>query len=312
MTNFKIIFYGTPDFAIPAISILIKNGFDVCAVVTVEDRKAGRGLKVQESAIKKFAKKNNISVLQPSNLKDESFLDEINNFNADLQVVVAFRKLPKVVWEMPAKGTINLHASLLPHYRGAAPINWAIINGERKTGVTTFFINQNIDTGDIIMQDEVSITDVETAESLHDKLSDVGAKLLLKTVNAIMNGENPRLQQKEETIIKKAPKINKEDCRINWSKNIDELYNFIRGLSPYPCAWTTFDKKIYKIYSVTKEPVNHNDKAGTIESNYKTFLKIKVKGGNIVLKEIQMQGRKRMAVEDFLRGANIDKDSCFV
>ncbi|MDQ3190573.1 MAG: methionyl-tRNA formyltransferase [Bacteroidota bacterium] len=310
----RIVFMGTPDFAVASLDILLKNKFNIVGVITAPDKPAGRGRNVQESAVKKYAVKNGLKVLQPEKLKDENFLEALHSLKADLQVVVAFRMLPEVVWNMPSKGTLNLHASLLPQYRGAAPINWAIINGEENTGVTTFFLQHEIDTGDIIFQEKVNIADDETAGELHDKLMEVGAKVLLKTVNAINDNDFPQTKQQEiikEEQIKHAPKIFKEDCKINWDENIESIYNKIRGLSPYPCAYTELftneDKTIQlKIFFATKEFSTTFLSPGSIHSDGKTFLKIAGKNGLLNITDLQLAGKNRMKTIDFLRGFNIN------
>ncbi len=304
---------GTPEFAVASLDILIKNQYDIVGVITAPDKPAGRGRNIQESAVKKYAVEKGLKVLQPEKLKDENFLEQIRVLKADLQVVVAFRMLPEVVWNMPKFGTLNLHASLLPQYRGAAPINWAIINGEKKTGVTTFFLKHEIDTGDIIFQNEVDIAEYETAGELHDKLMQVGAKLIVKTVNAINNNDFAQTKQEifKQEEIKHAPKIFKEDCKINWDENIESIYNKIRGLSPYPCAFTellnTEDKTIQlKIFFSTKEHSSEVLTPGNIVSDGKTFLKIAGKNGCINVKDLQLAGKNRMKTIDFLRGFNIN------
>lgn len=306
----RIIFMGTPDFAVASLKALIDAGEEVVAVVTGPDKPAGRGQKIHESAVKQFAISQNIPVLQPLKLRDPSFLEELKSFQADLQVVVAFRMLPEMVWNMPAKGTINVHASLLPNYRGAAPINHAIINGEKKSGVTTFLLQHEIDTGNILFSTEVSIADTDNAGDLHDKLMVAGAELLIKTVNAIKEGNvNPIPQDDlgENAELKHAPKIFKEDCLIDWNKSTAEVYNLIRGLSPYPAAFTHLDGKVLKIFAAEKEITAHNDLAGSYHSDGKTMLKFATRDGYLKLSEVQIEGKKRMLVSDFLRGFRLDK-----
>lgn len=303
----RIIFMGTPDFAVASLNALIEAGKEVVAVVTAADKPAGRGQKFHASAVKQFAVSKNIPVLQPVNLKDPNFLDELKSYKADLQVVVAFRMLPESVWNMPPKGTINVHASLLPDYRGAAPINHAVINGEKKSGVTTFLLQHEIDTGNILFSTEVKIDEEDTAGDLHDNLMHAGAELLIKTVNAIQNNEIKPIPQdsiKTEEL-NHAPKIFKEDCLINWNKNTVEIYNLIRGLSPYPTAFTYLDDKVLKIFKAEKEIVQHNIDPGKYISDGKSQLKFASKDGFIVLKEIQIEGKKRMLVSDFLRGYHL-------
>jgi methionyl-tRNA formyltransferase len=310
--DFRIVFMGTPEFAVASLKSLVDSGFNVVAVVTVPDKPAGRGQKLQESDVKQYAKTLNIPILQPEKLKDPVFADQLRSFNADLQVVVAFRMLPEVVWSMPRFGTINLHASLLPQYRGAAPINWAVINGDKKTGVTTFFIEKEIDTGKIIHYKEVEITDTDNAGTLHDKLMETGAALLAQTVSSIIAGNYPQVDQNaqlpEGAVLKPAPKIFKDTCKINWDANIDTVYNFIRGLSPYPAAWTVFEnmqtgeKLSAKIFETRREPSNHNAQTGIIITDEKNYLKVAVKGGYLNIFTIQLEGKKRLGIEEFLRG----------
>lgn len=295
---------GTPDFAVASLDALINAGCNVVAVVTAPDKPAGRGQKIQESAVKQYAVEKGLEILQPVKLKDPDFLEKLRSLKADLQVVVAFRMLPEVVWNMPPKGTINLHASLLPYYRGAAPINWAVINGEKETGVTTFLLQHEIDTGSILFSETVTIEDNETAGEVHDKLMLKGADLLVKTVKAIESGDYSPVPQSEATIedLPHAPKIFKEDCIINWNQSAQKVYNHIRGLSPYPAAFTTFKDKTLKIYSgelVNKEP---GIQPGGFLTDDKTYLRFACLDGFICVKDIQLEGKKRMNVEDFLRG----------
>lgn len=310
---------GTPDFAVPSLDILVRNNLQVIAVVTAPDKPAGRGRKITNSPVKNYALKKQIPVLQPINLKDPEFIEEIKSYHADLQVVVAFRMLPEVIWKMPAKGTFNLHASLLPQYRGAAPINWAIINGEKETGITTFFIDEKIDTGKIILSEKVSIGKSETAGELHDRLMKKGSKLVFKTVNLIQK-DNPSPRAQADLIIplaklKPAPKIFKEDTMINWEKPRNEIFNLIRGLSPYPAASTILKKKedeslFLKIFNselIEDTQVIENTDAipGTLITDHKTFLFIACLDGFLGIKELQLQGKKRMLIQDFLRGFEI-------
>lgn len=304
----RIIFMGTPDFAVASLKALIEAGEEVVAVVTGPDKPAGRGQKLQESAVKKFAVSQNIPVLQPVKLRDPEFLAELKSFNADLQVVVAFRMLPELVWNMPEKGTINVHASLLPNYRGAAPINHAIINGEKKSGVTTFLLQHEIDTGNILFSTEVEILDNDNAGDLHDKLMLAGAELLIRTVNAIKKNDiHPIPQDSIDTeSLKHAPKIFKEDCLINWENDTVQIYNLIRGLSPYPTAFTHIDGKVLKIYESEIIIEKHDLKPGTYISDGKNELKFATKDGFLKLLEIQIEGKKRMSVSDFLRGYRLE------
>ncbi|HUH18498.1 methionyl-tRNA formyltransferase [Albibacterium sp.] len=299
----SIIFMGTPEFAVASLQALLDAGEKIVAVVTAPDKPAGRGQKIHESAVKKFALANHLPVLQPTNLKDPDFIKQLENFKADLQVVVAFRMLPEIVWNMPPKGTINLHASLLPQYRGAAPINHAIINGETETGVSTFLLQHEIDTGNVLFSEKTSILPNDTAEDLHDKLMNIGAQLLVKTVSSIYRGQVEGIPQSENNEqLKTAPKIHKEDCRINWDRSVQEVYNLIRGLSPYPTAFTLLDNKILKIYKAKPEFTQVNEIPGTPLSDGKTYLKFACKNGYIHIQDLQIQDKKRMGISDFLRG----------
>jgi methionyl-tRNA formyltransferase len=304
----RIIFMGTPDFAVASLAALLKAGKNIVAVITAPDKPAGRGQKLQESAVKRFAVENGLKVLQPEKLKNPEFLAELKALKADLQVVVAFRMLPEVVWDMPSKGTINLHASLLPQYRGAAPINWAILNGERESGVTTFFLKQEIDTGDVLFSKKVEITDDMNAGDLHDALMVIGAQLLTKTVRAIESGDYQEMPQESFKAgeLKHAPKIFKEDCKIDWNSTNQEVYNLIRGMSPYPAAFTQFMNRGLKIYDAKKEETEPEISAGAFLTDGKTYLKFASKNGFISLKEIQQEGKKRMKIEEFLRGVRLD------
>jgi len=298
---------GTPEFAVASLAALLGAGENVVAVVTVADKPAGRGQKIHESAVKKFALEKNIPVLQPDKLKDPLFLEELKSFQADLQVVVAFRMLPEVVWNMPPKGTINLHASLLPQYRGAAPINHAVINGETKSGVTTFLLQHQIDTGNILFKEEVTIEADDTAGDLHDKLMVTGAGLLVKTVQAIKNNQYQEVPQAAIATdqLKHAPKIFKEDCKIDWYKPVNEVYNLIRGLSPYPTAFTEFQGKTLKIFNCRPIKDVKNESPSTVLSDGKHYLRFATPNGAIEILELQLEGKKRMAVEEFLRGVRI-------
>lgn len=310
--DLRIVFMGTPEFAVGSLKCLIENGYKIVGVITSPDKAAGRGRKLAEPAVKKYSVENNLKILQPEKLKSSEFLKELESLNADLQVVVAFRMLPEVVWEMPGLGTFNLHASLLPQYRGAAPLNWAIINGETETGATTFLLDHEIDTGKILFAEKTQIGENDTVGDIHDRLMEIGANLVVKTIDALAEG-NYRAQTQDEFFqlgeeLKHAPKIFKGDCRIDWNKDVSTIKNLIRGLSPYPAAWTTFMPKEsgkefqVKIYFSEKEEVKHPEKPGKIISDNKTFLKIAASNGWITIKELQLQGKKRMKVEDFLRG----------
>jgi len=312
--SFRIIFMGTPDFAVESLKSLHKSGFNIVCVITAPDKPAGRGKVLQSSAVKKYAIENNLHLLQPTNLKNELFINELKELNADLQVVVAFRMLPEIVWAMPKSGTINLHASLLPDYRGAAPINHVVINGETKTGVTTFFIEKAIDTGKIILQKEVDILPDENAGQLHDKLMIVGGKLIVKTVDAIINNNVKPVSQQKVAVseLKSANKIFKQDCEINWKQKTEYIYNFIRGLSPYPAAWfkiTDKNKKILtiKVFSVEKIIENHSNITGKIFSDNKTYIKISSSDGFINITDLQVQGKKRMSIKNLLNGFDISQ-----
>lgn len=299
----KIVFMGTPEFAVPCLDILLSNGFDIVGVVTAPDRKAGRGQKVRFSAVKEYALKHDLKILQPTNLKSEEFIDSLKALNADLQVVVAFRMLPEIVWDMPKKGTINLHASLLPNYRGAAPINWAIINGESKTGVTSFFIQHEIDTGNILFQEGITIEHEDNAGTLHDKLMILGAEVVLKTAKAINEGTYEATQQDDSKASKKAPKIYTEDCRINFNQPAETVYNFIRGLSPYPGAWCQLNGSSFKIYNAEiGDTLDTERPKETIRT--KKELKIATQDYWLILKDVQAEKKKRMDIKSFLAGYN--------
>jgi methionyl-tRNA formyltransferase len=304
----RIVFMGTPEFAVASLDALIQSGSDIVGVVTAPDKPAGRGQKVSESAVKQYAIANGLRVLQPEKLKDEKFLEELRSLHADLQVVVAFRMLPEVVWHMPPIGTINLHASLLPQYRGAAPINWVLINGEKESGVTTFFLKHEIDTGHILFTEKITLTGNETAGELHDRLMDKGAGLLVKTVKAVESGrytENPQEHLTVGVELKHAPKIFKEDCNINWDQPAEKVYNFIRGLSPYPTAYTTLNDKILKVFNAEYELAETGDQPGEFFSDNRTFLKVSATDGFIHLTDVQMEGKKRMGIQEFLRGVRL-------
>ncbi len=298
---------GTPDFAVPSLNKIYEAGYQIVGVVTAPDKPAGRGMQLTQSAIKKYALEKNLKILQPEKLKSADFIEELKSLKADLQIVVAFRMLPEIVWNMPPMGTINLHASLLPQYRGAAPINRAIINGEKETGVTTFKLQQEIDTGNILLQEKIPISDDETAGTLHDKMMQIGANLLLKTIKELENGTleevpQPLTPNLQPSILHSAPKIFTETCEINWNKNADEIYNLIRGLSPYPTAFTFLNGKKLKIFSAEKEISDVSNQPGKFFTDNKTFLKFSAKDGYISLKEIQLEGKKKMMIKDFLRG----------
>jgi methionyl-tRNA formyltransferase len=311
MRDLRIVFMGTPDFAVAILKHLVENNYTIAGVITAPDKPAGRGRKLNESAVKKYAASQNLHILQPTNLKNDAFLQQLKILNANLQIVVAFRMLPQVVWKMPAFGTFNLHASLLPAYRGAAPIHWAIINGETKTGVTTFFIDEKIDTGEIILQEELAILQTETVGTLHDKLMHLGAALVSKTVDYISTGEVKTIKQPnlEE---KAAPKLNPENTRIDWSDSLDTIYNKIRGLNPFPAAWTIIkdnDEEVSaKLYAINKEIEAHNFPIGKIIATKKE-LKVAVHKGFIIIEEIKLSGKKKMDSKSLLNGYSFSSEA---
>jgi methionyl-tRNA formyltransferase len=332
-SDLRIVFMGTPEFAVASLDALVKAGCNIVGVITAPDKPGGRGMQLQQSAVKKYAVENNLHVLQPEKLKNPEFLEELKSLQADLQIVVAFRMLPEMVWNMPPMGTVNLHGSLLPQYRGAAPINWAVINGEKETGVTTFKLKHEIDTGDILLQENFPIGETETAGEVHDKMKIIGANLLVKTVKGLANGilnqnpqedllnaerstqnTNPRsalsIQHSalstQHSALKHAPKIFTETCKIDFSKTTEEVHNLIRGLSPFPGAFTMLNEKTLKIYKSEKEaspnlPINR-EASGTFITDNKKNLKFKCSNGYIYVKELQLEGKKKMSVEEFLRG----------
>ena len=311
--NKRIVFIGTPDFAVESLRALVEGGYNVAGVITVPDKAVGKHQSVlQVSPVKEYALSQNLLLLQPENLEDPDFIEQLKNWEADLQIVVAFRKLPEIVWNMPPLGTFNLHASLLPQYRGAAPINWVIINGEKETGVTTFFLTHEIDTGKIIFQERISIEDTDNAGIIYDQLMKTGAGLVLKTVDAIIRNDVCPVEQKaitaNEEILKPAPKIFKETCMIDWHKTTKEIYDFIRGLSPYPAAWTKLkttrieETLTLKIFEAEKILKPHNLAAGSIVTDGKKQLDIATSDGFIRILSLQLAGKKRMFIEDFLRG----------
>jgi methionyl-tRNA formyltransferase len=310
MKELRIVFMGTPDFAVATLSALLEAEYKVVGVITAPDRPAGRGQKIRQSAVKTFAQENNLKILQPTNLKYPEFLEELKSLRPNLQIVVAFRMLPKLVWALPEYGTFNLHASLLPNYRGAAPINWAIMNGEKETGVTTFFIDDKIDTGEIILQKKTTVEDDEDAGSLHNKLMRLGSHLVVETVRLIEDGKVTTQKQEHIKGIKSAYKINKDTCEIDWTKSIDSVYNHIRGLSPYPASWTTLynnnQKSLIKIYKVTKELIDHELTPGSLQFTKKE-LKVAVKNGFLNLLEIQLQGKRKMKTSEVLNGLKLAK-----
>ncbi len=308
VSDMRLIFMGTPEFAVPSLEVLLANNYEVAAVVTAPDKPQGRGRRVVPSPIKVVANAHNIPVLQPTSLKAPSFLETLKNYQATLQVVVAFRMLPHVVWAMPTLGTFNLHASLLPQYRGAAPINWAIINGEQETGVTTFFLEQAVDTGHILFQEKEPIYPCDTAETLYKRLQHKGAQLVLQTVQAIEQGkytERPQVPT-QESLRKKAPKIYKEDCQISWRQDAEVILNFIRGLSPYPAAWTILNGRTYKILSAAKAQESLPMLApGELYSDGKQHIYLGTKSTPLEIKRLQLAGKKPMVAGEFLRGNKI-------
>ncbi|MBS1626397.1 MAG: methionyl-tRNA formyltransferase [Bacteroidetes bacterium] len=303
---------GTPEFAVASLDALVNAGCNIVGVVTAPDKPAGRGMKLNESAVKKYAVEKKLHVLQPEKLKDNYFLNELKALKADIQIVVAFRMLPEVVWNMPPMGTINLHGSLLPQYRGAAPINWAVINGEKKTGVTTFKLQHAIDTGNILLQKSFDIGEDETAGEIHDRMKIIGAEALVNTLKGIATNSLREVPQNEHEIqnsklipLQHAPKIFTETCKINWNQPADKIHNLIRGLSPFPAAFTFLNDKILKIYKSKKDIVVHNFETGKVFTDNKTYLKFSCSNGFIYLHELQLEGKKKMLVEDFLRGYKI-------
>lgn len=302
MEPLRIIFMGTPHFAVPSLEILVKNGYQVVAVITAPDKPKGRGQKLVPSPVKECARKHNIPVLQPSNLKTTSFIEQLENYSANLQVVVAFRMLPEVVWNMPAKGTFNLHASLLPKYRGAAPVHWAIINGEKETGVTTFFLKHQIDTGNIILQESEPILQTDTTGTLSNRLMEKGSGLVLKTVRLIESGDYRLTPQDLSTDVPKAPKIYKGDCAVNWDQSADQIVNFIRGLSPFPSAWTVVKGVTYKLHFAEAISKEMQGSVGNYTTDGSSFLYFKSADGTVSIKEIQAPGKRKMSIDEFLRG----------
>jgi methionyl-tRNA formyltransferase len=305
--DLRIIFMGTPEFAVPALQALAEAKWNVVAVITAPDKPKGRGQQLSFSPVKEAAQKLGITVLQPTNLKSEEFIETLRNFLADIQVVVAFRMLPEVVWSMPPLGTFNLHASLLPDYRGAAPINWAIINGEKETGITTFFLKHQIDTGNLIFQEKEPIFPEDNAGSLYNRLMEKGAALVVKTINAISKNEVEERPQVESHELHHAPKLFKENCEIDWKKSADAIHNMVRGLSPYPAAWTNFLNKSCKIYLTEPAPQNLNSLLpGQFTSDGKTYLHFQTGQGHLKILVLQLEGKKRMEIAEFLRGNRLE------
>jgi methionyl-tRNA formyltransferase len=301
---------GTPDFAVASLDALVKAGCHIVGVITAPDKPAGRGMKLTESAVKKYAVEKGLHILQPEKLKNPAFIEELRALQADLQIVVAFRMLPEIVWNMPALGTVNLHGSLLPQYRGAAPIHWAVINGEKETGVTTFKLKHEIDTGDILLQKSFPISDDETTGEVHDRMKIIGADLLVETVKGLADNSIQKIDQSavgggQLTELKHAPKIFTEDCQINWNQPVDNVHDLIRGLSPFPGALTVLDGKILKVYRGKKELADHSHEPGKVVSDGKSFLKFTCTNGYIHILDLQLEGKKRMLTEDFLRGYRV-------
>lgn len=312
LQDLRIVFMGTPDFAVASLAALVDAGCNIVGVITAPDKPAGRGMKLTESAVKKYAVEKSLHILQPEKLKNPEFIESLKSLKADLQVVVAFRMLPEIVWSMPKKGTINLHGSLLPNYRGAAPIHWAVINGEKETGVTTFKLQHAIDTGDILLQKSFPILPDETTGEVHDRMKEIGAAVLLETVKGISEDRLKETQQitlANGAELKHAPKLFTEDCQINWHQSVDLIHNFIRGLSPFPGALSKLDNKILKVYLGKKEKLPIQESPGTVLSDGKTYLKIAANDGYIHLLDLQLEGKKRMLVEDFLRGYRVQNSN---
>lgn len=306
-TQLRIVFMGTPGFAVTSLDALVKAGCHIAGVVTAPDKPAGRGMELQQSAVKQYAVENKLPILQPEKLKSPEFLEALKALKADLQIVVAFRMLPEVVWNMPPMGSVNLHGSLLPQYRGAAPINWAVINGEKETGVTTFKLKHEIDTGDILLQERFAIAETDNAGDVHDRMKVIGAQLLVKTIKGLADGslqETPQISVANNQLaeLKHAPKIFTETCKIDWSRRVEEVYNLIRGLAPYPAAFTLLQDKKMKIYKAERILQQHPDGAGSFRTDSKNFLHFACIDGYISVLELQLEGKKKMAIADFLRG----------
>lgn len=319
--DLRIVYMGTPDFAVESLRQLVEGGYNVVGVITMPDKPMGRhGSVLQPSPVKQYAVEKGLRVLQPVNLKDEAFVEELRSLKADLQIVVAFRMLPEVVWNMPPMGTFNLHASLLPQYRGAAPINWAIINGDTETGITTFFLKHEIDTGEVIQQVRIPIADEDNVEVIHDKLMNLGGRLVTETVDAILAGTVKPVPQEElinlsEEELRPAPKIFKDTCRIDWTKGVKAVYDFVRGLSPYPAAWTELvsadgTSQVLKIFQTEKNFFSHGEKIGTVSTDGKTYLRVALADGYLNIQSLQLAGKKRMPVADFLRGLKVTEGLC--
>lgn len=313
--DLRIVYMGTPEFAVESLRCLVEGGYNVVGVITMPDKPAGRGHKIQYSPVKQYALEQGLPLLQPEKLKDEAFLEALRAWKADLQIVVAFRMLPEVVWNMPRLGTFNLHASLLPQYRGAAPINWAVINGETETGITTFFLKHEIDTGEVIQQVRVPIADTDNVGMVHDKLMVLGGKLVVETVDAILDGTVHSIPQEDmaEGELRPAPKIFKDTCRINWNRPVKKVYDFVRGLSPYPAAWTELvqpdgNKLVLKIFETEKIKTSPGCPAGTLQTDGKTYLRIAATDGWVGIRALQLPGKKRLKTDELLRGYHVSND----
>ena len=308
--DLRIVYMGTPDFAVEALRCLVEGGYNVVGVITMPDKPAGRGHKLQQSPVKQYALAHGLPLLQPEKLKDEAFLAQLRAWNADLQIVVAFRMLPEVVWAMPRLGTFNLHASLLPQYRGAAPINWAVINGDTETGVTTFFLKHEIDTGEVIRQERVPIADTDDAGTVHDRLMLLGGRVVTETVDAISAGTAASIPQEQMAAsgsLRPAPKIFKDTCRIDWSRPVKQVYDFVRGLSPYPAAWTELHQPgqepvVLKVFETEKLPGHHDQPVGAVMTDGKTYLRVAAADGWVGIRSLQLPGKKRLHVDELLRG----------
>ena len=315
--DLRIVYMGTPEFAVESLRCLVEGGYNVVGVVTMPDKPAGRGHKLQPSPVKLYAKMHGLPILQPERLKDEAFLEQLRAWQADLQIVVAFRMLPEVVWAMPRLGTFNLHASLLPQYRGAAPINWAVINGETETGVTTFFLRHEIDTGEVIQQVRVPIADTDDVGTVHDRLMVLGGRVVVETVDAILAGTVkpiPQEQMQADGPLRPAPKIFKDTCRIDWNRPVKQVYDFIRGLSPYPAAWTELHQAgrepvVVKVFEAGKMPGAHNLPIGTVQTDGKTYLRVAAADGLVDLRSLQLPGKKRLRVDELLRGYRLEESA---
>ena len=316
--DLRIVYMGTPDFAVESLRCLVEGGYNVVGVITMPDKPAGRGHKLQFSPVKQYALEHNLPLLQPEKLKDEAFLEALRAWKADLQIVVAFRMLPEVVWNMPRLGTFNLHASLLPQYRGAAPINWAVINGDTETGITTFFLKHEIDTGEVIQQVKVPIAETDNVGTVHDKLMLLGGKLVTETVDAILADEVKTIPQEKMAVVgelRPAPKIFKETCRIDWNQPVKRVYDFVRGLSPYPAAWTELcmpdgQRLVLKVFETDKILENHNQHPGTVQTDGKKILRVAATDGWVDIRALQLPGKKRLKTEELLRGFRLADGVC--